>query len=903
MPFLERTATPNRVQESPIQNVQLPGGVAPILREPTDAGLGATSSFWASLSKAAGATGAAYVQQSQEEAYLQGKEDNLAKRGMQSQNWINQGPYEHGFNQVTLAAEGAKLQASLKALAEQSALAGDDMATFEGKRDKLIASAMDKAEQVNLSINEADHKAWLDSLDNARTTNTMLFDQVSGEYRKGLRLQAHAAESNASISQLSTAFQTGNLEDAKRILDTGLNRLVDNSLNMQEQDGIAASYLEGVLKNAQTHQEVKFLGEYMVQTNRFKVLPTNMQTRLVELADATYKERAQMQSQKFYEADFQVSTASNIDTLPKMEVYFQGLDSAIAEGTLSVAQAYQMKDNYWKQYLTFKNGAAFDTLLGSAPLTAIAANKGWTLDKTTTETVKSYTSRYGYGPGAARLVLDGFALKDPERSDAGIDLITRTVSKIQTTPYDQIQWKDGKPVVNSDVNAGISFLYATYHQYKNSNPQFAEHLLEKVPEAVRRGIRDTSNEGDMLTNILQIQKSITEHRVESHPVDPPKELFFDREYAKEHALQFWGAGKDIGVKTGFWESDADAQLINGRLSSLNNAVAAEYSRMVRDNKQSAAVSDTITRARNTVIQNSVLVDNGTDAGVLMVLPTVDDTTREKIFGSKHKDVIQEALATPMGYYKKVYPRAESMFLEYVPFEDSVQLRMYDTEGVELKTNVMLHPAQLRQYVNEHLQLKQNQFANVPKNVPIVVPGQGIIPYNAQNKYNVDFNVMGAAVQHLINMEGYTEEKGFSILAKHPKTGSPLHSPEYVKQPGENAGVALQKLNKYINDAVMPKVMPVMEGYKTLPVTLQNDIFKALVETTYHAGNAEAFNSMIQQALSGYPMSALVMTYAASALGQDAAKERDGVRLRLLETLSNYHKTAAPAGRFMGLTQQ
>lgn len=902
MPFLERTTAPSRVQESPIQNVQLPGGVAPVLQEPTDAGIGATSSFWASLSKAAGATGAAYIQQSQEEAYLQGKEDNLRQRGMQSQNWINRDAYSHGFNQVTLAAEGAKLQIELKSLAESSAMSGEDMATFETKRDKLISDAMGKAEAANLSLNETDHKAWLDSLDNARTTNTMLFDQLSGEYRKGLRLQGHAAESNASISQLSTAFQTGNLDDAKRILDTGLNRLIDNSLSMQEQDGIAASYLEGALKNAQTHQEVKFLGEYMVQTNRFKVLPTNMQTRLVELADATYKERAQMQSQKFYEADFQVSTASNIDALPNMEVYFQSLDSAVAEGTLSVAQAYQMKDNYWKQYLTFKNGAAFDTLLGSAPLTAIAANKGWTLDKTTTETVKSYTSRYGYGPGAARLVLDGFALKDPERSDAGIDLITRTVSKIQTTPYDQIQWKDGKPLVNEDVNTGLSFLYATYHQYKHSNPQFAEHLLEKVPEAVRRGIRDTSNEGDMLTNILQIQKGITEHRVEAHPVDPPDELFFDRTYAKEHALQFWGPGKDVGVRTGFWESEEDTRLINGRLSSLNNAVAAEYSRMVRDNKQSAAVSDTITRAKNTVLQNSVLIDNGTDAGVLLVLPTVDDTKRKAIFGTQYKDVIQEALTEPMGYYKKIYPRAESMFLEYVPFEDSVQLRMYDADGVELKTNVLLRPEQLQQYVDMHVQLKQDAAANVPRNVPIVIPGQGIVPYNAQNKYGIDPNIMGSAVQQLINFEGYNEKKGFSILAVHPKTGKFQHGPEYVKQPNDTPAVALQKFNRYINDKVMPEVMPVMSGYKTLPMTLQNDIFSALVETTYHAGNAAAFNNMIQRALTGYPFSALVMDYATSALGQDAGKDRDGYRLRLLETLVNYSKAGAPMGQFMGLSR-
>lgn len=907
MPFLERTTAPSRVQESPIQNVQLPGGVAPVLQEPTDAGIGATSSFWASLSKAAGATGAAYIQQSQEEAYLQGKEDNLRQRGMQSQNWINRDAYSHGFNQVTLAAEGAKLQIELKSLAESSAMSGEDMATFETKRDKLISDAMGKAEAANLSLNETDHKAWLDSLDNARTTNTMLFDQLSGEYRKGLKLRGHAAESNASISQLSTAFQTGNLDDAKRILDTGLNRLIDNSLSMQEQDGIAASYLEGALKNAQTHQEVKFLGEYMVQTNRFKVLPTDMQTRLVELADSTYKARAQLQSQKFYELDFQISTANSVDDLPNMRSHFDMLDTAVAEGTVSVAQAYQMKDNYYKQYLKFKSGEAFDNLLGSAPLTAIAANKGWTLEKATTETISSYTHRYGYAGGAARLVLDGFVLNDPERSDAGIDLITRTVSKIQTTPYDQIQWKDGKPIVNADVNTGLSFLYATYHQYKHSNPQFAERLLEKVPEAVRRGIRDTSNEGDMLTNILQNQKQIAEHRVESHPVTPPDALFFDRDYAKEHALQFWGTGKNLGVKSGFWESDADTILINGRLATLNNAVAAEYSRMVRDNKQSASLDDTITRARNTVVLNSVLIDNGTDSGVLMVLPTVDDNKRKEIFGSTSRDVLQEALKEPMGYYKKVYPRAESMFLEYVPFEESVQLRMYDSEGVELKTSVMLRPEQLRMYVDQHIQLKKDAAALVPRNVPVVVPGQGIMPFNAQNTYGVNPSVYGEAVQHLINMEGYTEKGGFSILAKHPVTGEAMHGPEYVKQPSDSTSVALNKLNRYLNDKVMPEVMPAMGGYKNLPITLQNDVFKALVETTYHSGRAERFNTLMQKALSGVPMTSLVLEYAESPLGRDAGAERDGYRLRLLETLSTYSKlgysrVSNPSGSFMWLSK-
>lgn len=144
-----------------------------------------------------------------------------------------------------------------------------------------------------------------------------------------------------------------------------------------------------------------------------------------------------------------------------------------------------------------------------------------------------------------------------------------------------------------------------------------------------------------------------------------------------------------------------------------------------------------------------------------------------------------------------------------------------------------------------------------------------------------------AVNRLVTYEGYTPSKGFSVLGVHPETGEKLNDAKYVKQPEDTPQIAANKFSMYLNDKVLPAVMPKMQMYRGLPGYLQDAIFNQLVETTYHAGNADAFNKYIDIALNGDITE--LPTFKDTALFKDAGagSRRNIDRSRLLGTLAQY----------------
>ena len=103
-------------------------------------------------------------------------------------------------------------------------------------------------------------------------------------------------------------------------------------------------------------------------------------------------------------------------------------------------------------------------------------------------------------------------------------------------------------------------------------------------------------------------------------------------------------------------------------------------------------------------------------------------------------------------------------------------------------------------------------------------------------------------------------------------------------------MAANKLQLYIQEKVMPSVMPEMDQFAGLPEHIRQQVFQQLVETTYHAGNAKAFGDILNKAMQGDALGAY-KDFRDSPLYKDAGAKsrRNRDRLQTLDAVSQYSR--------------
>lgn len=893
-----RQPTQGGVQVPGLTGYQSAGVVQPAFRPLQEEAPG-VSAFWQGLLPAVVKTGEAVANQAAARSYLEGQQDSLQGREKQAQSFFTRAAYEQGYNSASVNTALAKFQLSVQNKAQEYVNAGKTPEEFDAYVSQQTNQLLSEAGTQGLNLNDKDWQAWLSQVENSRNTANNAYQDLNLKRAAVLQEQSWGARGNAALTEYQAAQLSGDPIQALQNINGHLSSIFnDESISAESKIKFASQFIVNAFATAGSTQDMQALTGYVQNLDEFKNLPTDVQTQIMSSAQQYYNQRASDESVQLYEYNSKVSSITDYKTLSEqypMDNYIGTIMSAVQQKKIAPSTGYAMVDAESQRRLKMQKADQTATAYtNGVTITDIAAATGQTPDKTKTELMKLYAMQGGgYSGGGLALMQRGLRSGAQDMTSVGIEMLQQDAQSLAGIDWRNLKTDaDGKPLYPATVVSSLANLQVAYNAALAAGNQVqANQLLAGLPDPVVYGIRQNVDARDLADVVGKRAQDIASGKILALPANMPNDMLVTQSDVSAGIFDF-GLGKDarnrnlLGIQSWVFTSDADEQAAQARVQQVNSAMNNEYVyHQQRGSLPALQGEDLKSWLVGKVAARTVRVNDGTDNGALLILPAVGD--KQQVFGTTDNNIISTALTESVSNFKKQFPQATTVQLDYDPLTKELIFQGVNPDNQVGTSRSSVPVSDFKETVRGvQNTLTSNGTGSHQGNLNI--PSAGFVNFNTQNKFGIQQNVIMGAVNQLISYEGYTPSKGFSVLATHPVTGEKLNDEKYVKQPTDTPQIAADKFNLYLNDKVYPQVMPKMEQYKQLPGYLQSYIFNALVETTYHAGNVDAFNQYIQKALSGDTQNLLV-EFNQSPLFKDAGagSRRNRDRAQLLGALVMY----------------
>lgn len=892
-----RQPTQGGVQVPGLTGYQSAGVVQPAFRPLQEKAPG-ISAFWQGLLPSAVKTAESAANQAAARGYLEGQQDSLQGREKQVQNFFTRAAYEQGYNSASVNTALAKFQLNVQNKAQEYVNAGKTPEEFDAYVSQQTNQLLSEAGTQGLSLNDKDWQSWLGQVENSRNTANNAYQDLNLKRAAVLQEQSWGARGNAALTEYQTAQLSGDPTQALQNVNGHLSSIFhDEGISAESKVKFASQFIVNAFATAGSTQDMQALTGYVQNLDEFKNLPTDVQTQIMGSAQQYYNQRASDESVQLYEYNSQVSSITDYKTLSEqypMDNYIGTIMSAVQQKKLAPSTGYAMVDAESQRRLKMQKADQTATAYtNGVTITDIAAATGETPDKTKTELMKLYASQGGgYSGGGLALMQRGLRSGAQDMTSVGIDMLQQDAQSLAGIDWRNLKTDaDGKPLYPATVIGSLTNLQVAYNAALAAGNQVqANQLLAGLPDPVVYGIRQNVDARDLADVVGKRAQDIASGKVLALPANMPNDMLVTQSDVSAGIFDF-GLGKDarnrnlLGIQSWVFTSEADEKAAQARVQQVNSAMNNEYVyHQQRGSLPALQGEDLKSWLVGKVAARTVRVNDGTDNGALLVLPAVGD--KQQVFGTTDNNIISTALTESVSNFKKQFPQATTVQMDYDPLTKELIFQGVNPDNQVGTSRSSVPVSDFKETVRGvQNTLTSNGTGSHQGNLNI--PHVGFVNFNTQNQFGIQQNVIMGAVNRLISYEGYTPSKGFSVLGTHPVTGKKLNEDKYVKQPTDTPQQAADKFNLYLNDKVYPLVMPKVDQYKQLPGYLQNAIFDALVETTYHAGNSDAFDKYIQAALIGD--NATLSTYKDSPLAKDAGagSRRNRDRTQLLGALVMY----------------
>lgn len=860
------------------------------------------SAFWTNLIQRGMAASQVYQEKEQARAYLEGQQDSAMGKARSEVHGFTQGDYEQGYNRAQVGTDLAKYQLGIQADAVEFVNSGKTPDDFRKHVEDKTNQLLDAAGAQGLNLRNGDWQAWLTGVQSTRDTAADVYNAKSLERSQYMKGQAIAAEGNASIATFMAADEAGNPMQALGNITSHLARIYsDDTLTPQQKDGALADYSMQIMTAAKSSGAVEAVSSYFQARPEFQSLPTQVQTQIMRGAQSSYDQRAADEVGVVYEYMSQVRAVQDpavLDSQYPMSAFISTLNDAQVQRKITPAQMYSMVEAENTRRLQLGKAKNIqNALLNGTTMSDISTVSGMTLGKTKTALIQTYAAQFGgYAGGGQALVARGLQSGAQDITALGIEMLQQDAQSLNNIDSRQLKKDaDGAPVYPATVVNSLTALKRSYDaaQRAGNNAQAAQ-LIAGLPDAVGYGIRQASDANDIAQVVYSRADDIAAGRVVSLPAKMPTEFLtnatdvtaglFDTNLTQQ------GARRNIlGIQSYIFTSAEDAKLQESRLNQVNAAISEEYTSRYQQGTLPAYSGDDMKNwLVGKVAARTVRVEDGTDAGTLLILPNV--ANREATFGSADNNVLGESFKPFVDEFRARNPGATSVQMRYDPMSNEVVFSGTDKDNILLTTSESV-PASTIRNNSRAVEARHTSGGQGNTQGSLAVPGVGFVKFNNGNAFGIEPQVYSQAVTQLVSYEGYTDTKGFSVLATHPTTGAKLNDEKYVKQPGDTPQMAADKFSMYLTDQVMPKVMDEMPKFSGMPEYLRQQVFSQLVDTTYHAGNADAFGDILEMAYNGNTLGAYD-AFRASALYKDAGPDsrRNLDRFKTLQAVAQFSRT-------------
>jgi hypothetical protein len=839
------------------------------------------------------------------EAYLVGQQDNVLGKARAEVHGNMQQDYEEGYNRAQVGTDLAKFQLGLQEKAVEYVNAGKSPDEFSKYVQQSTDALLTTAGSQGMDLNSRDWQAWLTGVQSTRSTAADLYQTKNLERAQYMKSQAIAAEGSASIAIFQAADEAGNPLQALGNMTSHISRIyTDDTLSVAQKDGAFSDYATQALGAARSAAAVEGVSTYFQGTEQFKKLPTQTQTQIMAASQRAYETRAADESVAVYGYVSGVRAVNDPNELNQkfpMASFIQNLNEAQQKHQISPGQYFSLVEEENTRRLK----------LQAAANKSYALNNGVTLTDIMTVTGDSYgvtksalveqaaQANGGYSGGGYALMTRGQKSGAQDITALGIEMLQQDAQSLATIDSRTLKkGPDGAPLYPETVVNSLTNIKRAYDlAVRSGNNVQAQQLVSGLPDAVAYGVRQASDANSIASVVYRRADDLAAGRVVALPPSLPKEILGTSDDVAsglfDTSLTQKGAARNIlGIQSYVFTSKEDKANIESRLNQFNGALSEEYTSLYQQGKLPALAGDDLKNwLTGRVAARAVRVDDGTDSGSLLILPQV--ANKAQVFGSEDNNIIAEGLKDYVNEFKAANPGAKTVQMRYDFMSNELVLSGTDKDNTLLTTSEGI-PA------NSVIQATRSVEARLTSNGQgktvgsLAVPNAGFVQFNSANSFGIAPQVYTGAVNKLISYEGYTDTKGFSILDTHPTTGAALNEAKYVKQPEDTPQVAANKLSMYLNDKVLPPVMQEMTKFNQLPEYLRQDIMSQLVETTYHAGNANAFGQYVQQALEGDALGAF-RGFRESALYKDAGEKsrRNKDRFDILTAVSQYRLHNTP----------
>lgn len=892
-----RQPTQGGVQVPGLTGYQGAGVVQPAFRPLQEEAPG-VSVFWQGLLPSVVKTAESAANQAAARGYLEGQQDSLQGREKQVQTFFTRAAYEQGYNSASVNTALAKFQLNVQNKAQEYVNAGKTPEEFNAYVSQQTNQLLSEAGTQGLNLNDKDWQAWLGQVENSRNTANGSYQDLNLKRAAVQQEQSWGARGNAAIADFLTAQQSGDTTQALENVNGHLSSIFsDEGISAENKIKFSSQFMVNAFANAGSTQDMQALTGYMQNLTEFKNLPTDVQTQVMGAAQQYYNQRASDESVQLYEYNSKVNSFTDLKSLTDaypMDSYIGTIMGAVQQKKLAPSTGYAMVDAESQRRLKMQkaNQAALAYTNG-VTITDIAAATGETPDKTKTELTKLYAAQGGgYSGGGLALMQRGLRSGAQDITGVGIEMLQQDAQSLAGIDWRNLKTDaDGKPLYPATVVGSLTNLQVAYNASLAAGNQVqANQLLAGLPDPVVYGIRQHVDARDLADVVGKRAQDIASGKILALPANMPNDMLVTQSDVSAGIFDF-GLGKDarnrnmLGIQSWVFTSEVDEKAAQARVQQVNSAMNNEYVyNQQRGSLPALQGEDLKSWLVGKVAARTVRVQDGTDNGALLVLPTVGD--KQRVFGTTDNGIISTALTESVTNFKKQFPQASTVQMDYDPLTQELIFQGVNPDN-QVGTSRSSVPVSDFKETVRGVQNTLTSSGTGSHQGNLNVPNAGFVNFNTRNQYGIDQNVVMGAVNQLVTYEGYTPSKGFSVLSTHPVTGKKLNEDKYVKQSTDTPQQAADKFNLYLNDKVYPQVMPKVDQYKQLPGYLQNYIFNALVETTYHAGNADAFDKYIQAALVGD--NATLSTYKDSPLAKDAGagSRRNRDRTQLLGALVMY----------------
>lgn len=874
-------------------------GVASATFQAADLSVPDNSAFWSSLIARGVRAGQAGDQKAKAEAYLVGQQDNAMGKARSEVHGSMQQDYTEGYNRAQVGTDLAKFQMGIQTKAIEYVNSGKTPEEFNQYVSEQTQGLLTSAGAQGMDLDSKDWQAWLTGVQSTRDTAGDLFQTKSVERAQYMKGQALAAEGSASIATFVAADEAGNPMQALGNMTSHIARIYsDGTLTPQQQDGAFTDYASQAMVAARSAGAVEGVSTYFQGTEQFKRLPTNIQTQLMGGAQREYEKRAGEEATQVYSyvsGARAITDPAMLEQQYPMNTFKETLNVAQQKRQISSSQAFSLTEEENTRRLKLQIAAnKGEALRTGVTMSDISASTGETLGKTKTALIQSAAATNGgYSGGGLSLVARGIASGASDITGVGIEMLQQDAQSLSSIDSRSLKRDaDGNPQYPSTVVDSLTNIKQAYDAaMKVGNNVQAQQLVSGLPDAVAYGVRQASDANSMASVVYRRADDLASGRVIPAPPTMPKEMLgtVDDLNAGLFDLSMTQKGMArnlLGVQSYVFTSASDKANMEARLGQVNGAISEEYTSLYQQGKLPAFQGDDMKNwLVGRVAGRAVRIDDGTDAGALMILPQVGN--KEQVFGSVDNNVIAAGLKEHVAEFKKNNPSATSVQLAYDSQANELVLSGTNKDNVRLTTSEGISAQEIQNGVRSaEARITNGGQGNTVGN--LAVPSAGFVKFNAGNTFGIQPQVYTRTVNQLVSYEGYTDKKGFSILSEHPTTGAKLNEAMYVKQPGDTPQVAVDKLSQYLNDKVLPGVMAEMKQFSLLPEYLREDVMSQLVETTYHAGNAQAFGKYVKMVMDGDTLGAY-NAFRESPLYKDAgaSSRRNKDRLQLLDSVSQY----------------